>query len=140
MGAEPLVQVLVPSLHREVEVELPERGQERVRVAERIRDPVRILDLELVLERELRFRQQRLPEPARILQLRLHPGRLHAHGLRLGAIGADDDAAVVRLVRAEDAVGIRSELDHQALSAAVSMSLCIPAAGMRTQSGRLSSS
>ncbi len=67
--AEPLVEVLVPALHREVEVELAEGRQERVRVADGERVPVRILDLELVLERQPRLRQQRLPQAGRILEL-----------------------------------------------------------------------
>ena len=69
--AELLVQLLVTALHCEVEVEVAERRQERVRVAQREGAPVRVLDLELVLERQLRLRQQRLPEARRILQRRL---------------------------------------------------------------------
>ncbi len=63
--AEPLVERLVAALHREVEVELAERREERVRVAERERLAVGVLDLELVLERQASpSGQQRLPEPA----------------------------------------------------------------------------
>jgi hypothetical protein len=69
--AEPLVELLVPALHHEVEVELAERGEERVRVAQRERVAAGVLDLELVFERQPRLRQQRLPQPRRIEQLRL---------------------------------------------------------------------
>ena len=113
MCAELLVELLVPAFHRKVLVELAERRQERVRIPERERVPVRVLDLELVVERQLRTGQQRLPEAGRILQLGLDAGRLDAHGLGFGPVRADDDAAV-RLVRAEHAVRVRAELDHQA--------------------------
>ena len=110
---ELLVQLFVAPLHGEVLVELAERRQECVRVAERERVPVRVLDLELVSERQLRAGQQRLPEAGRILELGLDAGRLDAHGLGLGPVRADDDAAV-RLVGPEHRVRIRAELDHQA--------------------------
>ncbi len=115
--AEPLVEMLVAALHDEVEVELAERRQERVRVADGEDVAVRVLDLELVLERQLRLRQQRLPEPARIGELRLDAGRLHANRSRLGPQRAHDDAAL-RRVGPEHAVGIRAELDGQSASAA----------------------
>ena len=115
--AEPLVEVLVAALHGEVEVELAERRQERVRVADGEDVAVRVLDLELVLERQLRLRQQRLPEPGRILEHRLDAGRLHANRSRLGPQRAHDDAAL-GLVGPEHAVGIRAELDGQSASAA----------------------
>ena len=139
MRAEPLVELLVPSLHREVEVELAERRQERVRVADGERVPVRILDLELVLERQPRLRQQRLPQSGRILELGFDARRLHAHRLRLGPERAHDDA-VLGLVGAENAVGIGAEIDGHRASAAWCMSRSIPATGIPTQSGRLSSS
>ena len=105
--AEPRVQLLVPALHREVQVEVAERREKGVRVAHGERLPVRVLDLELVVERQLRLGQQRLPEPRRVLELRLDAARLHAHRLRLGTVRAHDDAAV-GLVGAEDAVRIRA--------------------------------
>ncbi len=114
--AEPLVQPLVASLHREVQVELAERRQERVRVAERVRAPVRVRDLELVLERQARVREQRLPESGRVGQLRRDAGREDAHRARLRPPDPDDDPAVV-VVRAEDTVGVGAELDHVTSSA-----------------------
>ncbi len=143
--AEPLVQLLVAALHGEVEVELAERRQERVRIADGERVAVRVLDLELVLERQPRRGQQRLPEAGRVLQLGLDRcclvmGRLDAHSLRLGPERAHDDAAVLRFVGAENAVRVGSELDGHSASAAWCMSRSIPATGIPTQSGRLSSS
>ena len=64
--------------------------------------------------------------------------RLHANGLSLRAVRTHDDAPV-GLVGAEDAVRVRSELDQE-VAVACSISLCIPATGMPTHSGRLSSS
>ena len=115
--AEPLVEVLVAALHDEVEVELAERRQERVRVADGEDVAVRVLDLELVLERQRRLRQQRLPEPGRIREFCLDAGRQHANRSRLGPQRAHDDA-VLRLVGPENAVGIRAEFDGQSASAA----------------------
>ncbi len=135
--AELLVQLLVAALHDEMQVELAERRQERVRIAQRERVAVRILDLDLVLERQLRLREHRLPEAGGILQLRLDGARLHAHRPRLGAERAHDDAAV-RLVRAENGVRVGAELDHAVVGS--SMSRWMPRTGMPTQSGRLSSS
>ena len=128
------------ALHREVEVELAERRQERVRVADGERVPVRVLDLELVLERQPRLRQQRFPQARGVLELGLDAGGLDAHRLRLGPERAHDDAAVLGRVGAEDAVGIGAEVDGHSASAAWCMSRSIPATGIPTQSGRLSSS
>ncbi len=137
MCAELLVQLLVPALHDEVQVELAERRQERVRIALRERVAVRVYDLDLVLERQLRLREHRFPEPGGILQLRLDRARLHAHRLRLRPERAHDDAAV-RLVRAEDRVRVGAELDHAVIGS--SMSRWMPRTGIPTQPGRLSSS
>ena len=142
--AEPLVEVLVPALHGEVEVELAERGEERVRVADSEGVPVGVLDLELVLERQFGLREQRLPQSRRVLQLgfdrcRLVMGGLDAHRLRLGPVGTHDHA-FLRLVRAEHTVRVDAQLEGHSASAACCMSRSIPATGIPTQSGRLSSS
>ena len=137
--AELLVELLVPPLEHEVQVELAQRRQERVRVAQRDRDAVRILDLELVLERQPRLGQQRLPEPGGVGQLRLDPGRLHAHGLSVGAKRAHDDPAV-RLVRSQHGVRVGAEVEHHEAAGDWSISRRIPATGIPIQSGRLSSS
>ena len=65
--------------------------------------------------------------------------RLDAHRLRLGPQRAHDDA-VLGLVGAENAVGVGAEIDGHRASAAWCMSRSIPATGIPTQSGRLSSS
>ena len=140
MRAEPLVELLVTPFHGEVEIELAERRQERVRVADGERVPVRVLHLELVLERQSRLGQQRLPEAVRVLQLGLDARRLDAHRLRLGPQRAHDDPAVLGLVGAEDAVRVGAEVDGHSASAAWRMSRSMPATGIPTQSGRLSSS
>jgi hypothetical protein len=92
-------------------VELTEGRQERVRIAERERRAARILDLELVGERQILVREERLPQARGILEFRLDALRLHTDVLRLGAVRTHDDAAV-GLVRAEDRVRICAELDH----------------------------
>ena len=66
-------------------------------------------------------------------------GGLHPHRTSLGPQRTDNDA-VLRLVRTEDAMGIRAQLDGHSASAAAFMSRSIPATGIPTQSGRLSSS
>ena len=137
--AEPLVEVLVAALHGEVEIELAERRQERVRVADGERVPVGVLHLELVLERQPRLRQQSLPEPGGILQPRLDACGLDTHRPRLGPERAHDYAVPGR-VRAENAVGVGPEVDGHSACAAWCMSRSIPATGIPTQSGRLSSS
>src|SRR4051794_35323757 len=127
--------MLVPPLHREVEIELAERGEKRVRVADGERAAVRVLDLELVVERQPRLGQQRLPEAGGILELRFDPGGLDAHRMRLGSKGAYDDT-VLGLVRAEHAVRVRAEIYGHNASAACCMRRSIPATGIPTQSGR----
>ena len=139
MGAEQLVEVLVAALHGEVDVEVAQRGEERVRVADGEPAAVRVLDLELVLERQARLRQQRLPQTGGVLQLRLDAGRLDAHRLGVGPVRADDDA-VLRLVGAENPMRIGSEIYGHNASAACCISRSMPATGIPTQSGRLSSS
>src|SRR5262249_37329114 len=100
---------------------------------------VGVLDLELVVEREARLREERFPQPRGILELRLDPGRLDADADRLGPVRANDDA-VVRLVGAEHAVRIRTELDAHSTPALVCSRRSIPVTGTLIHSGRLSSS
>ena len=98
--AEPLVQLLVPALAGEVEVELAERRQERVRVVERERVAVRVGDLELVA-RAAASRPRQLPSkrPARMRagssSTARRPSARTRDRRRVGPEGADDDAAVV---------------------------------------------
>ena len=109
--AELLVQLLELPLAEQLQIEIAKRRQKRIRVAQR-EGAVGVLDLELVLERQLRLRQQRLPEARRILQRRLDALRLHAHGAGVRTIRADDDAAAVGLVSTKYAVRVCSKLDH----------------------------
>ena len=67
-------------------------------------------------------------------------GGLDAHTYSLGPERAYDDAAVLGLMGAEDAMRIAAELDGHSASAAWCISRSIPATGIPTQSGRLSSS
>src|SRR5207302_4674419 len=104
--AEPLVELLVPALRRQVQVELAERRQERVRVLEREGVAARIRDLEAVAERQLRAADDTLEDPAAIDPLEL--GRLlavaqDADRARVRAVDTDDHAVLV-LVRAEEVV------------------------------------
>ena len=122
----------------EVEVELAERRQERVRVAQRVRVPVRVLDLELVVERQRRLREQRLPQARGVLQLRLDaPGctRTARASGRYARTTTPPFVWCAPSVR----VRVRAELDHDCVVAG-SISRWIPATGIPTQSGRLSSS
>src|SRR5690348_6283689 len=65
--AELRVQLVELPLADQMEVEVADGREKRVRVAERERVAVRVLDLELVLERQLRLRQERLPQARGIL-------------------------------------------------------------------------
>ena len=66
-------------------------------------------------------------------------GGLDAHTYSLGPERAHDDP-VLGLVCAQDAMWIAAEVDGHSASAAWCMSRSIPATGIPTQSGRLSSS
>src|SRR6185503_17759955 len=147
--AELAVELLVPALAGEVEVDLAERRQERVRVAQRERAALLVGDLELVAQRQLRAGDRALEHAARMAQLELDG--LAAVGARrdparVRAVRADDDAAVVR-VRPEQPVRLREVAMDDRLDVGVnthgsgsSSNRAIPATGMRTQSGRLLSS
>ncbi len=94
-GAEALVQLLVPALAQEVEVELAEGGEERVRVAGPLRAPVGVRHLELVRERERRIGDA--PGEDALGVDAAKPDRLATLGhdgdpIGAGAIGAHDHA------------------------------------------------
>ncbi len=98
----------MPALAREVEVELAERRQERVRVVELVHLAAGIRDLEPVAERERRLRDGALEDARRVAQLerdRVAALDEDAHAVGVRAVGADDHAAVLR-VRAEDVVRV----------------------------------
>ena len=103
--AEPLVELLVPPLDGEVDVELAERRQERVRVAEPVGVAGRVAHLQLVVERQLRARDRSFEDPAAVPRLELDVHRQHAHRFGVGPVRADQDTAL-RRVRAEDGVRV----------------------------------
>ncbi len=87
----------------------------------------------------LAFGSSASQSPAGSFELGLDAGRLDAHRPRLRPERAHDDA-VLGLVGAEHAVRVGAEIDGHNASAAACMSRSIPATGIPTQSGRLSSS
>ena len=84
MGAELLVELLVAALAGQVEVDLAQRGQEGVGVAQRVALAGRVLDLELVAQRQRRAGDLALEQPGRVAL-----GQLD----RLAALGARGDLA-----------------------------------------------
>ena len=145
MRAEPLVDALVPALGGEVEVELPQRRREGIRVVQDQGRALRVADFEPVLERQFGPFELALEQPGGMRADELDGLEAlgpDADALGLGAERADDDAPVLR-VRAEQAVRVgEPPLDElvDGTHSVVSSSRAIPATGMRTQSGRLSSS
>ena len=100
--AELRVELLVAALAGEVEVELAERRQERVRVAQRERAAVGVGDLELVAQRQLRARDRALEHAAgmaRSSSTGSPPVGPRGDRARVRAERADDDAAVRRRAR-----------------------------------------
>ena len=134
--AEAAVDLLVAALAREVQVELADRRREAVGIL----DPVAaalVLDLELVLQRQLGALDHALEQPPRVGRRELRrplAAHEHADALRRRAHGADDDA-IVGQVGATEGVRIRAH-DPPFVSSRRTM----PATGMATQSGRLFSS
>ena len=115
--AELLVELLVAALAHQVQVDVAQRGQEAVRVADGVGAVVGVLDLELVLERERRAVDPPLEDAlgADGLQVGARPaGEQHVDGARGGPERADHDAAVAVRMRAEVRVwvgrGARGEL------------------------------
>ena len=144
VGAEPLVEQLVPPLGDQVQVQLAERGQVGVGVAERDAS-LRVVDLQLVVKREDRALHDALEHPRGVTTAQRH--RLssveeRAHPPRAGTEGADHDAAAVR-VGAEQRVGIRIVAGYEALDLALDAHVVLAssrresaATGIGTQSGR----
>ena len=128
-----------------MQVEVAQRGRERVGVVDHERGAFRVADLEPVAERELDALELALEETGRVRLHQLDRVRAldtHAHALGLRAERAHHDPAVLR-VGPEQAVRVgQPALDElvDSAHASASSSLTIPATGMRTQSGRLSSS
>ena len=142
MRAEPPVDLLVPSLADEMQVEVPYRREEGVRVADRVLLAAGVGDSEHVVERRLDTRDEPFPHAlADVLELDPVARRqtIHPHRLGLGPQHANGDAAVGR-VGAEEAVGVR-EVERRARArhagTSVSSRRRIPATGMSTHPGRL---
>jgi hypothetical protein len=98
----------VPALADEVQVELAHGGQEAIRVVDRDRPRLAVVDLELVLERELGAGQHALEDATGMDALQLHRlsalgGR--ASGRRGGPQGPDHHPAFGGM-GTEDPVGI----------------------------------
>ena len=149
VGAEALVELLVAALAHQVQVQLADRRQEGVRVGDGELPGRAVVDLELVLQRQLSVRDLGLEDAA---------GVDLGHGHALAAVGLDrdrlrrraqrpdDDAALGRM-GAQDGVGLRMLAADEGLEVvlgdgghAASRRRAIPATGMGNQSGRLSSS
>ena len=123
--AELRVELLVAALAGEVQVELAERRQERVRVAQRECPALGVGDLELVAQRQLRAGDRALEHAARVAQLELdRRAALRARDDRRGvrAERADDDAAV-RRVGAEQAVRLGEVAVDDRLDVGVSLTV-----------------
>ena len=147
--AEARVQLLVAAFADQVQVELAERRSERVRVLERERPGRPVVHRQLVAERKRRAGERRL-EYARGMDL-LHddglaPRGLDRHRLRRGAKRPHHDPIVGR-VRSEDRVRLRVLAAREGVELGLgdrahsdSSSRSIPATGIGSQSGRLSSS
>ncbi len=148
MGAELLVELLVASLPEEMDVQLAERRQERVGVAQGVR-AVRVAHLQEVAHRQLPAGHLALEQPRVVDALEDEVGPaldLRRDAVGVGAEGADHHPAVHR-VRAEDAVRLREvaveECDDVVGQRHVSGSWsrrAMPATGIGTQSGLLLSS
>jgi hypothetical protein len=101
---EPPVDLLVPTLAGQVDVELAEGRRKRIRVADGDLDAVGVRDPKLVVERNLRLRDHSLPHAvAHVLQVDAR--RLDAHRPRPRPQRAHDHAAVGG-VRSEVAVRV----------------------------------
>src|SRR5205085_4884677 len=87
------VQLLVPPLGDEVQVELADRRQERIRIAPHESASVRVYRLDLVREAGGVALDPHFPDPAADV-LELDPHREDPHRLRLRTQRAYDDAAV----------------------------------------------
>ena len=117
--AELLVQLLVPAFHREMDVDVAERRQERIRIAHACTCSRPDSRPRARSERQRRLRQQRLPQARRVLQRpprRCRPACWTRTACASGPVRAHDDTAL-RLVRAEHAVRVRAELDHDVAAA-----------------------
>ena len=97
VGAEPLVELLVAALGRQMQVEVPERRREGVRVLQREHPAVRIAHLQSVAQRQRGAVDDAFEEPCFVPLGQLH--RIpalgeHAYALGVRPVCADHDAAV----------------------------------------------
>ena len=149
VGAEALVELLVTALAHEMEVQLADRGQERVGVLQRELAPRPVVDLELVRQRQLGALDLGLEQTAGVdlgHRNALAAAGLDRHRLRRRAQRAHDHAAL-GLMGAEDRVGLGVLPADESFEVvlgdgrhAASRRRAIPATGIGNQSGRLSSS
>jgi hypothetical protein len=148
MRAELLVQLLVPALADQVQVEVADRRRERVRVVDGERAAVAVVDREPVAQRRLRALHEALEDTAGVDLLERHDravAELRADAVRRGPQRTHNHAPVVR-VRPEHGVrvGVLASDERVELTGSdvhsPSSSRRMPATGIATQSGRLSSS
>ena len=135
--AEARVDLLVAALADEVQVDVAERRHEAVGVVDAVRRAVAVVDLELVVERQLRARHEALEQPIRVGGLELGDRlALHIDGdlARGRPDGADHDASLSGM-GAPERVRVRGHVPPFDSSRRT-----MPAVGMATQSGRLLSS
>ena len=115
--AEAVVHLLVAALRDQVQVELAERRQERVRVVDRERAGGAVVDLEAVVQGQLGAFDDALEDAAGVDRLELDGAavvkRCRDRGRR-GTQRADRDASVLR-VGAEHGVGVSVLAAHQRL-------------------------
>ena len=145
--AQRLVQLLVTTLPRKMQVELADRGLEAIRVLDRIGLAARVVDLQLVLQGQLAALDLALEQARRmrLLELDLRASGMHDNALGRRPERAHDNAAVAVGMRAEERVRLGVVAGDQALdvgahASAISSSRAIAATGICTQSGRLFSS
>ena len=148
VGAEPLVELLVAALTDQVQVELAERRREPVRVLDRERPRRPIVDLELVVQRQLGSWHRpfeyapgvdlRELDDRPVVKARVDPasGRTQGPDHDAGSVGVRAEHGVwVGVLATDECVELLCGDGHEDSSRRL-----IPATGIATQSGRLSSS
>ena len=146
--AELLVELLVAALADQMEVQLTDRRRERVRILDRERPGRAVADLEPIVQRQPGALDDALEHSARVDPLELESGAVVELGRDLGGARAQDtDRHTVTLgMGAQYRVRVRVLAPDQGVELVggdghdSSSSRLIPATGIGTQSGRLSSS
>jgi hypothetical protein len=154
MGAELAVELLVAALAGQMQVDVAQRGREGVGIADGVGGAVRVGDVELVAQRQLAAGHLALEDARGMDTAQLDgrgPGSSSRRATTFSAAGRyvrHDHLAVGAGVGAEHAVGVAEAQRDQVVdvlgdgahAGSSSSSRRIPATGMCTQSGRLSSS